>query len=477
VSPTFVKVSIRSGDSLPNVERLSKEKAAEKGLPQDARLSQYLRADAVVDLIVETKEQLLRSLAEVVVEGASPKMVDLIYDAIQEREGAVNTYVGEGVAIPHARVDFVDGVALAVARNPDGLPYDLETDEVVRLVVLVVSNVELTDEHVRFLGKVAGSLKEADLRDKILQAKDGAAVRRLLGAPAKGARGKARPLSFLLLSHSKKIARELGATAIIVAMENREELAVLKRTRQRGAFIVASTRRRIVEEAEQIVDRVLLLPQVPVRRHARVRLTALMALARGVVQRGDVVAFLSGNEDGALDTMTIFEMGRNFGRFLAPSGQLLPGLEPVVLERVITLAAEMSIEGREGRSLGCMFVVGDPDKLATHCQQMVMNPFRGYPEDERNILDPTLAETIKEFAAIDGAFVVGGDGLVVSAGTFLRVSQAVELPGGYGSRHRVACALTTMERCLAVVLSQSTGEVAVFKKGEMILNLPRGGAQ
>ena len=456
---------------------MSKDKTSEKSVSQNSRLSEYLRADAVLDLIVETKEELMRSLAEVVVAGATPKMVDLIYEAIQEREAAVNTYVGEGVAIPHARVGFVDGVALALARNPDGLPYDLETEDVVRLAVLVVSNVELTDEHVRFLGRVAGLLKDADLRNKILEAKDGAAVRRLLGGPSKGGRGKARPLSFLLLSHSKKIARELGATAIIVAIENREELAVLKRTRQRGAFIVASTRRRIVEEAEKLVDRVLLLPQVPVRRHARVRLTALMALARGLVQRGDVVAFLSGNEDGALDTMTIFEMGRDFGRFLAPSGELMPGIEPIVLERVITLATEMSIEGREGRKLGCMFVVGNPEKLAPHCQQMVMNPFRGYPEEERNILDPTLAETIKEFAAIDGAFVVGGEGLVVSAGTFLRVNQDVELPGGYGSRHRVACAVTAMERCLTVVLSQSTGEVSVFKKGELILNLPRGGAQ
>ena len=171
--------------------------------------------------------------------------------------------------------------------------------------------------------------------------------------------------------------------------------------------------------------------------------------------------------------MTIFEIGREFGRFVTPSGEMSPGVLPGVLERVITLATELSSEGREGRPVGTIFVVGDPETLGAFCQQMVMNPFRGYPEEERNILDPVLAETIKEFAAIDGAFVVRGDGVVTSAGTYLKVSRDVDLPGGYGSRHRVACAITDATNCIAVALSQSTGEVTMFKKGAVVLTLPR----
>jgi DNA integrity scanning protein DisA with diadenylate cyclase activity len=108
---------------------------------------------------------------------------------------------------------------------------------------------------------------------------------------------------------------------------------------------------------------------------------------------------------------------------------------------------------------------------------MVMNPFRGYAEKERNILDPTLKETIKEFAAIDGAFVVRGDGVVVSAGTYLKVSRDVSLPGGYGSRHRIACAITDAVSCVAVALSQSTGEVTVFRRGAVVVSLTRAGAR
>ena len=427
----------------------------------------------MLDLIVDSKEELLRSLAEVILEDPPADVVEDIYQATKEREAAVNTYVGEGIAIPHARVECVDGLALALARNPEGFPYELETDVPVRLVVLVVGNPALHNEHLQMLARVADVLKDRSRAEKILEAADAAAVRRLLESGVKRARRKPRPLSYLLLSHAQKIARELGVTAIIVTIENREELAVLKRIRRRGEFIVASSTKRIAEDAEKLVRGVLTLPTVPVRRDARVRLTALMALAHGLVKRGDVVAFLSGNDGGGLDSMTVLEMGRDFGRFVAPSGELSPGVAPVVLERVITLATELAIEGREGRPVGTIFVLGDPVKLAARSQQMVMNPFRGYPEDELNILDPTLAETIKEFAAIDGAFLVRGDGVVVSAGSYLKVTQEVNLPGGYGSRHRVACAITEAENCVAVALSQSTGEVTVFKSGAVVLSLPR----
>ncbi|HVR73182.1 MAG TPA: diadenylate cyclase, partial [Planctomycetota bacterium] len=321
-------------------------------------------------------------------------------------------------------------------------------------------------------------LKSEELREKLLQAPDVPSIRRLLDAPEKaGARRKARPLSQLLLSYARKIGRERGVNAIIVRLESTEDLALLKRVPGRRSFIVATRSRRTLEEAQGVVDKTLLLPQMPFRREASVRLTALMALTHGLIERGDVVAFLSGDEAGGLDSLRIIEIGREFGRFVTSSGEMSPGVLPGVLERVISLATELSAEGREGRPVGTIFVVGETDGLGPLCQQMVMNPFRGYPEEERNILDPTLAETIKEFAAIDGAFVLRGDGVMMSAGTYLKASRETSLPGGYGSRHRAACGITDLTNCIAVALSQSTGEVTMFRRGTVILSLPRSGSK
>lgn len=452
--------------------------ARERSSAQEDRLSRYIHSGALLDRPVGSKEELLRALSEIVMEGASSQLMEQIYEATLEREHAVNTYVGEGVAIPHARIDSAKGIAVAVARSREGFPYGLATDESVKIVFLVVGNENMTEEHVRVLGAIANAVKDEDLRKKILEAPDVDALCRLLDSPGKApTRRKLRPLSQLLLSSARKIGRELGVSTILISLETQEDLAMLKRVPGRKSFIIATGSRRIHEEAEKMVGGAILLPQMSFRREARLRLAALMALTNGLVRRGDVVAFLSGGDAGGLDSMTILEIGREFGKFTTTSGEVLPGAVPGVLERVLTIATELSAEGREGRPVGTIFVVGNPEDLHPYCQQMVMNPFRGYPEEERNILDPTLKETIKEFAAIDGAFVIQLDGVVSSAGTFLKVGRDVMLPGGYGSRHRVACAITDATNSVTIALSQSTGEVTMFKKGAVVLSLERGSSR
>ena len=105
----------------------------------------------------------------------------------------------------------------------------------------------------------------------------------------------------------------------------------------------------------------------------------------------------------------------------------------------------------------------------------MINPFRGYPEEERNILDPTLNETIKEFATIDGAFILDSEGVIHSAGTYLLPGDVdVELPSGLGTRHRAAAAITKVTNCISIVISESTGQITFFKKGEPILTSGTG---
>ena len=105
----------------------------------------------------------------------------------------------------------------------------------------------------------------------------------------------------------------------------------------------------------------------------------------------------------------------------------------------------------------------------------MINPFKGYEEAERNILDPRLEETIKEFAALDGAFIVRGDGVVESAGTYLTPKSGGEnLPSGLGARHRAAAAITQHIRAIAITVSESTGSVSIFQGGELLVTIERG---
>lgn len=77
-------------------------------------------------------------------------------------------------------------------------------------------------------------------------------------------------------------------------------------------------------------------------------------------------------------------------------------------------------------------------------------------------------------ATIDGAFVIRGDGVIMSAGVFLKSAKPAEsLPAGLGARHTAAAAITATTAAVSVVISQSTGMVSVFRKGRRILALEK----
>jgi DNA integrity scanning protein DisA with diadenylate cyclase activity len=121
--------------------------------------------------------------------------------------------------------------------------------------------------------------------------------------------------------------------------------------------------------------------------------------------------------------------------------------------------------------------LGAPDELAPHLRQMVLNPCEGHPRKDRSIHNPEFFETLREFAAMDGAFIVSEKGVVESAGTYLSApAEGISVRPGLGARHTAAAAVTAVTRAVSVVVSSSSGTVTVFHAGEAILELERPGA-
>ncbi|WP_297468555.1 diadenylate cyclase [Thermococcus sp.] len=139
-----------------------------------------------------------------------------------------------------------------------------------------------------------------------------------------------------------------------------------------------------------------------------------------------------------------------------------------VLQRMLEIAIELSVEGREGTPVGTIFVIGDTRRVLKHSHQLIPNPFKGH---KINVLDRDSKEIIKEFAQLDGAFVIREDGRIVSAGRYLEVEPRVidlMLPPGLGSRHIAAAGITKLTKAMAISLSES-GTIRIFKNGLMLL--------
>ncbi|MBL1218074.1 MAG: hypothetical protein D8M59_11330 [Planctomycetes bacterium] len=222
---------------------------------------------------------------------------------------------------------------------------------------------------------------------------------------------------------------------------------------------------------------VLDVPGVKLDRTGQVNLAILLAMSQHVLAKGDSAVFLVGEQGKLIDTLHMMTIGDQ----LNLAGVIDDGVaDPkhvrrAVFQRTVNIALTLAAEGREGKPIGAFFVIGDSVRVAEHTEQLIINPFRGYPEDMRNILDTSLNETVKEFSSIDGAFVIRGDGVIESAGTLIRASLVDEdLPKGLGARHAAAAGITTVTDAIAITISESDGTVRVWRSGKIISSFEHG---
>ncbi|RLB79034.1 MAG: hypothetical protein DRH24_13545 [Deltaproteobacteria bacterium] len=282
-----------------------------------------------------------------------------------------------------------------------------------------------------------------------------------------------------MIRHACKIAEEIGANTVLVYVDLIKSRRNLKDLLLNSNCILAAREKQVMDELK-IFDgnnnRIIQVPYMKLSRHSQVKVAAMLALSQGLIHRKDRIVCLSGSPKyGILDSLTVLDLEREFEMFSSGNLDIANQMvKPEVFDRLLTLVLELSEEGKEGRPIGTIFILGDHNKVMSMSSQIVINPFSAVPEDERNILDPALKETIREFSTIDGAFIIRDDGVVLSAGRHLAPSiETSELPQGLGARHRSAAGITALTNSIAVVISESTGDVRIFSRGKLFMEIEK----
>ena len=443
-------------------------------------LAKALSPDRVVFIRGESKEEALREMVEAIHRSAPQIDAGGVLAAVRERENMVSSWIAPGIALPHARLPGLGRFMLAVGRSERGIAYDSLDGDPVHLIFLLLGDREHPDEHILLLAEIARLLKIPGVQSLLLGARTAEEICGIMLDPeeiqARYPRAYKHRLSRALLQHAAAMAEDLGARALLLDVEALGDLSTVAHNYGGGRMVpVVHSRSKYGEELDRFPE-VLEMPFATLSRSGNIDLALLLAVSRSLFRRGDRVVSVSGRAgSGLLDTITVSEVGAEFPLLRSGKAALpLGDIEPQTLEKVLQITMELAQEGREGRPVGCLFVIGDHARVKERSRQMVMNPFRGYADEERNILDPSLGETLKEFSTIDGAFLVRGDGVMEAAGAFLRPGKVeVEVPAGLGARHTAAAAMTAVTSALAVVLSQSTGNVSLFAGGKLALVLQK----
>ena len=206
----------------------------------------------------------------------------------------------------------------------------------------------------------------------------------------------------------------------------------------------------------------------------RVRQCVIKGMDEGHIRRGVRLVCLSRLlTPHGVDALMVLDTDVGFDGYDPADIAELSGDLPVrVVKTVLNIALDIGRDGREGEPVGTFFVIGDSERVLRHSRSMTFDPFRGYSDEEKDICNPDIHEGVKEVALMDGAFVVRDDGVILSGGRYISANvQGLVLPKGLGARHVAAASITKTTQAIAVAVSQSTGTVRAFKRGQIVLQL------
>jgi len=279
----------------------------------------------------------------------------------------------------------------------------------------------------------------------------------------------------LIMNFACQFAMDIKARAILLSSDVSLEMPERIHCESCEIILIGRGNQDIPKNLGHI-SRVIRIPDVQVTRISQIKIAITKGISTGLFAKGDRLLCLTGiPRFGYVDSISILDVGKEFEILTSPDVvDIASVVSPEVFEAVLNIALELAAQGREGRSVGTIFVLGDHERVLQLSRQMIINPFQGYGEEERNILDPALRETIKEFSAIDGAFVIREDGVLLTAGRHLSAAlESRDFPKGLGSRHIAAAGITGVTGAIAVVVSESTGTVRILKGGKIFVEIEK----
>jgi DNA integrity scanning protein DisA with diadenylate cyclase activity len=288
--------------------------------------------------------------------------------------------------------------------------------------------------------------------------------------------GKEQVLSRLIIESAGEIAQRIKAQEMFVILQGRDDYERTADQIKKLNAVPVVRGEEFFREVLSAHGKALQVPDIKLTRMGQIKVAVMLAISGKIIKSGDRIVCVTGVASfGNNDSIVVIDTGKEFEIFSSANLLDIPdSVRPDVFETVLKLAMELAARGREGKSVGTIFVLGDEERVLQLSRQLIINPFKGYSEEELSIHDPQLRDAIKEFSAIDGAFVIRGDGVLITAGRHLNAAlEDEDMPKGLGSRHVAAAGITSLTDAIAIVISESAGTLRIFKKGRVFMEIER----
>jgi nitrogen PTS system EIIA component len=131
-------------------------------------LREFFSEDAVkLELEGNTKDDVLKELIGLL--GLDEKSEGMLFKMLKRRENLGSTGIGRGIAIPHCRSLVVNKLRVAFGRKSGGLDFKAIDEKPVNFFFLIVAPpLEVSNQYLPVLGKIAQFSKEPDVPDRLM---------------------------------------------------------------------------------------------------------------------------------------------------------------------------------------------------------------------------------------------------------------------------------------------------------------------
>lgn len=131
-------------------------------------LTELLTPDRVrVPLAGRTKEAVLEELVGVLARAGAVADAEGMLRAVHQREAALSTGIGGGVAIPHGKGDGVRELVMAAGVVPEGIDFDALDGQPVRLFFLLLAPEAAAGAHVKALSRISRLVRREETRARL----------------------------------------------------------------------------------------------------------------------------------------------------------------------------------------------------------------------------------------------------------------------------------------------------------------------
>src|SRR4051812_47533897 len=143
-------------------------------------LREFLAEDAIqLDLKGESKDEILKELIALL--GVDEKSQGILFKMLKRRENLGSTGIGRSIAIPHCRSLVVNKLRVAFGRKSEGVDFKAIDEKPVKFFFLIVAPpLEVSNQYLPVLGKIAQFSKEPDVPERLLSLQAPAEFMRLL---------------------------------------------------------------------------------------------------------------------------------------------------------------------------------------------------------------------------------------------------------------------------------------------------------